>query len=134
MNKKLLITTSLLLSSAMSFGAGYQINLQGLRQLAMGGTGAAVAWDASTIFYNPGGLSELDHWQAYAGAFFIMPSVKYVQSPGVYTAETKSAVFTPFNVYVGGPVAYKSKVNLGLGIYTPFGSGLQWDDNWSGRY
>lgn len=134
MKKQLLFTTSLLLSSAMAFAGGYQINLQGLRQLAMGGSGTAIAWDASTIFYNPGGLSELDHIQAHASMIAVMPSTTYVQSPGTYTAETQSQVFTPFNVYVGGPVAYKSKLNWGVGIYTPFGTGVKWEENWMGRY
>jgi long-chain fatty acid transport protein len=134
MKKQLLITTSLLLSSALSFGAGYQLNLQGLRQLAMGGSGTAMAWDAATIFYNPAGLSEFDHFQAYASGLFIMPSTKYVQSPGTYTATTQSQTFTPFNIYAGGPTSYMSRVSVGLGIYTPFGSGTKWDDTWEGRY
>jgi long-chain fatty acid transport protein len=134
MKKQLLITTSLLLSSALSFGAGYQLNLQGLRQLAMGGTGTATPWDAATIFYNPAGLSEFDHIQAYASVNAIMPSVKFVQSPGTYTAESVSQTFTPFSIYAGGPVAYLSPISVGVGIYTPFGSGLKWDDNWEGRY
>jgi long-chain fatty acid transport protein len=132
MKKQLLFTTSLLLSSAMAFAAGYQINLQGLRQLAMGGSGTAIAWDASTIFYNPGGLSELDHIQAQASMIAVMPTTEFVQ--GSYTASTQSQVFTPFNVYVGGPVAYKSRVNWGIGIYTPFGTGVKWEENWAGRY
>ncbi len=134
MKKQLLITTSLLLSSALSFGAGYQLNLQGLRQLAMGGSGTALAWDAATIFYNPAGLSEFDHIQAYAGINALMPSTKYVQSPGTYTAETQSQTFLPFNIYAGGPTSYLSPVSVGVGIYTPFGSGTQWDETWEGRY
>ena len=61
MKKHVLIATTLMLSSAMSFGAGYQLNLQGLRQLAMGGGGTAVPWDMSIIFYNPGGITSFDH-------------------------------------------------------------------------
>src|SRR5690606_27858506 len=38
------------------------------------------------------------------------------------------------NVYFGGPVAYKSRVNLGLGIYSPFGHRIAWDADWRGRY
>jgi long-chain fatty acid transport protein len=135
MKKHVLIATTLMLSSAMSFGAGYQLNLQGLRQLAMGGGGTAVPWDMSTIFYNPGGMTSFDHWQAYASAVFVMPRVKYVESPtGTYAAETQPQTFTPFNIYAGGPVSWRSPVSIGVGVYTPFGSGLKWDDNWRGRY
>lgn len=133
--KKQLLTTSLLLSSAIAFGAGFQLNLQGLRQLAMGGTGTAWPWDASTIFYNPGGISRLDGIQACGSALFIMPRTEYVQAgTGSYTASTQSQTFYPFNLYVGGPVKKGSKIGVGLGVYTPFGSGLTWDNDWTGRY
>jgi long-chain fatty acid transport protein len=132
--KKQLLLTSLLLSSVMAFGAGYQLNLQGLRQLAMGGSGTAIAWDASSIFYNPGAMAQLENIQVSASALAIIPSTQYVQSPGNYSATTQQQVFTPFNVYIAGPVAYKSRVNIGLGIYTPFGSGTKWDEDWMGRY
>ena len=129
-----LIATSLVLSSAMSFGAGYQLNLQGLRQLAMGGSGTAVPWDMSTIFYNPGGMTSIDHWQINASALFLRPNVKYVQNTGTYAAESQPQTFTPFNIYAGGPTSYRSPASIGIGIYTPFGSGLAWDDKWRGRY
>lgn len=135
MKRFFLVTGTLLLSSAMTFGAGYQLNLQGLRQLAMGGSGTAIPWDMSTIFYNPGGLTEFTNVQAYASAQFVMPTVKYVQVPtGTYSSLTQSQVFPTFNAYLGGPVVDRSPVSIGLGIYTPFGNGLKWDDDWSGRY
>jgi long-chain fatty acid transport protein len=135
MKKLFLVTAPLLLSSAMSFAAGYQVNLQGLRQLAMGGSGTAIPWDVSTIFYNPGGLTAFTGVQAYASAQFIMPTARYVQTPtGFYSSESQPQVFPTFNAYVGGPVVDKSRVSIGLGVYTPFGNGLKWDDNWSGRY
>lgn len=135
MSKKQLLTTLLLLCSSLSFGAGYQLNLQGLRQLAMGGSGTAWPWDAATIFYNPGGLARLDKVQAYGSILFIIPNVAYAQTPtGSYTAASKSQVFVPFNVYVGGPLKKGSKWALGLGVYTPFGSGLNWGNDWTGRY
>jgi long-chain fatty acid transport protein len=106
-----------------------------LRQLAMGGTGTAWPWDASTIFYNPGGLSRLDGIQITGSALFIMPTTEYAQpGPGSYTAQTKSQVFYPFNLYAGGPIKNGSKIGIGIGVYTPFGSGLTWDNNWTGRY
>lgn len=126
---------SLLLSTAMAYGAAFQLNLQGVRQLAQGGTGTAVPWDAATIFYNPGGLSALKHVQAYGSVQFLSANTRYVETPtGTYSADSKPKTYTPFNFYIGGPVRYKSKLSLGLGIYTPFGTGIKWDDNWRGRY
>lgn len=134
MKKYLLVTGSLLLSSALSFGAGYQLNLQGLRQLAMGGSGTAIPWDVSTIFYNPGGLARIDHLQVNASMLAVTPKTRYTQSPGVYSTETQSQTFLPFNIYIGAPISNKSRTSIGLGVYTPFGNGLRWDDDWAGRY
>ncbi len=133
--KKQLLAASLLLSAMTSFGAGYELNLQGLRQLAMGGTGAAWPWDASTIYYNPGGLARLKGMQVYADMDFVMPRVAY----GSYNGQTgisQQQTFTPFSVYIGGPIQEGSRFALGLGVYTAAGIGIDWSDqnNWSGRY
>lgn len=136
--KKHVITASLVLSAMASFGGGYQLNLQGLRQMAMGGTGAAWPWDASTIFYNPGGLSRLHGVQAYVSTGVIVPSTSYGNrgTSGITSANenTVSQSFMPFNLYIGGPVHEDARVGVGLGVYTPFGSGVKWNDNWLGRY
>ena len=134
--KKHLLAASLLLSAITSFGAGYQINLEGLREVAMGGTGTAWPWDASTIFYNPGGLARLKGIQAYASVSVIMPGTSYSNQNQSGTQPTnitaQSRTFTPFNVYIGGPVQDGSRIAIGLGIYTPDGAGLTWNNNWIG--
>ncbi len=138
MRKISLMTAILLLllsGATVSYGSGFQLNLQGLRQLAMGGAGTAWVWDASTIFYNPGGLSRLKSPQAYVGVVMLNPRTQFV--PSVGTSEkinAKNQTFTPFNVYVGGTVGKDKKIGLGLGVYVPFGSGVAWDDNWTGRF
>jgi long-chain fatty acid transport protein len=134
MKKHAILTLSLLLPAVMALSAGFQISFQGLRQVAMAGSGTAWAWDASTIFYNPAGLSRLKSVQAYGSVMFLIPNTRYTETVGSYSTDSKSAVYTPFNVYVGGPIKKDSKFGVGIGIYTPFGSGMNWDDDWAGRY
>lgn len=135
MKKICSLTATALVASSMAFGGSFQLNLQGLRQTAMGGTGVAWPWDASTIFFNPGGLSRLKGIQAYGSINFVTPNVKYVQTPtGGYDATTASHTSTPFAVYVGGPIKKDSKIGVGVGVYTPFGSRLDWGNSWTGRY
>lgn len=124
----------MLLPAAMAFSAGYQLNLQGLRQLAMGGGGTAMPWDASAIFYNPGGLARLEGMQAYGSVAFILPRVQYLNQSSGVSARTENQTFTPFNLYVGGTVKGVDGLGFGVGVYTPFGSGTKWDDSWTGRY
>ncbi len=128
--KKNLLAAALLLSATTSFGGGYQLNLQGLRQLAMGGTGVAWPWDASTIFYNPGGLARLKGIQVYADVVPVIPNTAY--GTNMYSAQSKPQVFTPFSFYIGGPIQEGSRLAIGLGVYTPAGLGITWPDNWAG--
>jgi len=135
MKKSSLLTASALAVSTLASAGSFQLNLQGMRQTAMGGSGVAWPWDASTIFFNPGGLSRLEGIQAYGNLFMVSPHVRYVSSPtGDYEANTKNHTSTPFAAYVGGPLKKGSKWGLGVGIYTPFGSSANWGNDWSGRY
>lgn len=135
MKKICTLTAAAIVASSMAFGGSFQLNLQGIRQTAMGGTGVAWPWDASTIFFNPGGLARLPGIQAYGSVNFVTPNVKYVQTPtGGYSYSTESHTSTPFAVYVGGPVMKDSKLAVGVGVYTPFGSRLDWGNNWAGRF
>ncbi len=121
--------------SLLASGGSYQLNLQGLRQVAMGGSGVAWPWDVSAIFYNPGALSRLDGLQVYANAFAVSPRVRYEEAlTGVYTAEAHPKRSVPFAVYAGGTVKKGGKLGVGLGVYTPFGSSINWGDDWRGRY
>lgn len=136
--KKQLFTASFLLTALSSFGAGYQLNLQGLRQMAMGGTGAAWPWDASTIYYNPGGLSRLNNIQAYGSIAWSVPSTAFANqtnSGNISTdVNTLPVTYRPINFYIGGPVQQYSRFGIGLGIYTPYRSNVSWDNNWIGKY
>lgn len=133
---KNLILTSLALASLPSLHAGsFQLNLQGIRQTAMAGSGMAKPWDMSTIFYNPGGLSRMDKWQVYASGYLVSPTISYSQYPTAgYQYDAKRNYSTPFAIYLGGPISKDKKWSAGLGVFTPFGSGLEWDNNWVGKY
>ncbi|MCB0698250.1 MAG: outer membrane protein transport protein [Chitinophagales bacterium] len=134
MKKHFLLIGSLLLTS-MVYGAGFQLNLQGMRQLAMGGSGTAIPWDASTVFYNPGGLSALENVQIYGSVNALMPRARFAQAPtGTYTVDANSKTYTPFNLYVAGPLGYKTPWSFGVGVYTPFGTGIDWGKDWVGRF
>jgi long-chain fatty acid transport protein len=134
MRKLALLTSAALLPATMAFSAGYQLNLQGLRQLAMGGGGTAYPWDAATIFYNPGGLARMDNFQVYGSALAIIPRVQFINSATGMSERSENKTFTPFNIYAGGTVKGLKGLGFGVGVYTPFGSGVTWNDNWSGRY
>jgi long-chain fatty acid transport protein len=133
MKKRFLLIGSLLCSS-LAYGQAYQLNMQGMRQLAMGGSGAAIPWDASAVFYNPGALAALENPQIYASMNAVMPRTRYISAPtGTGMQDAEEQVFTPYNVYFATPVGYKTRFTAGFGIYTPFGTGINWGNDWTGR-
>ncbi|NCX94863.1 MAG: hypothetical protein EBX41_00385 [Chitinophagia bacterium] len=131
MNKSIL--AALCLFSAATCQAGvHKLYVQGIRQLAMGGTGTAWQWDASTIYSNPAGLARLKNLQAYGSVSHIYQADAYGNS---LTSESSQAqVLRPINVYFGGTVKKDGNLGLGIGVYSPYSQAIQWDDNWTGRY
>jgi long-chain fatty acid transport protein len=117
-----------------SFAGGFQVNLQGQRQTGMGHTGTGFVTDASTIFFNPGGMGWLDtSVNISAGMSFIIPRTQYLEAyPGNYTATMVHNVGTPFQFYYSA--ALKKNIRAGIGVYTPFGSRAQWNDDWKGQF
>jgi long-chain fatty acid transport protein len=62
-----------------------------------------------------------------------MPRTEYLEAfPGTYTAEMVHNTGTPFEFYYSASL--NKKLYAGVGVYTPFGSRAQWDDNWKGQF
>lgn len=124
-----------LLSSSLCFAGSFQLPTQGARQSAMGGSGTAYPWDAASIFFNPGALTRIDGFQLSGNVYFLNPNVRYAeQGPGNYYADNIRKTSTPFALYLGGKLNPEDRIAFGIGVYTPFGSSLNWGNDWRGRY
>lgn len=135
MKKLSLLATIILLSSATLFAGGFQINLQGQKQTGMGHTGTGLCLDNASILFNPGALSFLDSLKGiYIGASFIMPRSTYLDYASRYITHPVKHIGTPFTLYAVYKFKKAKKWNCGLGIYTPFGSKVQWEDDWKGQF
>jgi len=110
--------------------------------------GAAIAEDASTVWYNPAGMTRLKGPQFVFAGHFIDPSFK---------ATVNSATTTDFTG-IGGPPsvpisggggeagesalvpnfyytqAIASDYSIGVGVNAPFGLATEYDNSWAGRY
>ena len=129
MIKQFLAAGLLSLAAVPAFASGYQVALQGQKQIGMGHTGTALAWDASSIFFNPGALAFVKKNNVIVGASFIDNTVAYrADGTSLYTAETESPISTPFAAYASFKIG--DKLAVGLGVTTPFGSSIKWADNW----
>ncbi|MGK7393935.1 MAG: OmpP1/FadL family transporter [Candidatus Cyclobacteriaceae bacterium M3_2C_046] len=119
-----------------TFGSGYQVLLQGNRQTGLGNVGIGLFPDASSIFFNPGAIGFMDYNQVLLGGNLIFSHNTYLnseQSQSNYSAQSDNPIGTPFHFFgAWGP--NQGNLKLGLGVYTPFGSGVNWGEDWQGEH
>lgn len=122
-----------LIIPAELFAQGFQVNLQGQKQSAMAGAGAALILDESTLFFNPGAMSFVDRNAVSGGISPLWFKSAFNQSGSDMVEHVENHIATPLAVYgVWGPS--QSKWKIGLGVYTPFGGLVDWGNDWSGKY
>jgi long-chain fatty acid transport protein len=120
--------------SLQLFSQGYQSNFQGQAQIAMGSTGSALPQDASAFFYNPGSASFLEKSSISVGGTGVFAKVAFEESASKQVEYSNSPVGTPFTAYFAYKHKEDSKAVYGLGVYTPFGSTISYENDWIGRY
>tara|TARA_B100000508_G_scaffold141093_1_gene146639 strand:+ start:162732 stop:163955 length:1224 start_codon:yes stop_codon:yes gene_type:complete len=132
--KRILTTTLLTFTLFYSIAGGFQVNLQGQRSAGMGHTGTGMRLGAASGFFNPGALA-FARTEVLIGINLIASRVGYREmQPGVYTAESTSGIGTPFNAHVALKFTEDSPFVIGLSAYTPFGSGISYEDEWKGQF
>lgn len=131
--KKLLFLCLFGLAASVTYAGGYRVSLQGQRSLAMGHTGVAVVNNAELAFFNPAGLVYLeDKINMAVGASAVFSETVWQNDQFGETYRTDSPVGTPFYAYF----SYRMNdwLSLGLAAYTPYGSTVEWPNDWSGSH
>ncbi len=119
----------------LAMASGYQVLLQGNRQAAMGNVGVGLRPDASSVFFNPGAMGMMRRNSVMVGTNLIFSSNTYYASDlefSDYTAQTDNPIGTPFHFY-SVLAGENTPLTFGLGIYTPYGSSVQWEEGWRGQ-
>ena len=130
--RKLFSLSLLTLASASMFAGGYRVSIQGQKQLAMGHTGVAVVNSAEVTFFNPAGMSFLDKkFNLSLGGSALFAKTRYQNAQFNQTGATDN-MGTPFNLYATYRIA--DWVSAGLAVYTPYGSSVEWDQDWAGGH
>ena len=118
----------------ISLGQGFQVNFQGQKQQGMGLAGTAYYQDGASLFFNPGSVAFSNENSVNVGFTPTFANTLYVDSATQQGYRTNSPMGTPFSAYGLFKLKDSSNVRLGLAVYTPFGSTVQWEDNWIGRF
>lgn len=128
------------LGAASVHAAGFQLleqNASGIGNSYAGS--AAIAENASTIFYNPAGMTRLKGVNASAGVTAIRPSFKFSNEGSTVPGATGSNGGDAGS-WAAVPNAYLSweltpSWYVGLGVGAPFGLMTEYEDEgWTGRY
>lgn len=143
--KQLSLIIALALGAAsMNAGAsGYRFGSQSVSAQGTAESNGAEAADASTIFANPAGLSRLEGRQFMGGVTALVPHSTFQDSGSTRFTRTPVGGKTSQDDYAPEVVAapslyYSQKIDdrwtAGVGVFVPYGTKLDYDWNWSGRY
>lgn len=129
MRKLFLAIATIAACSSLSFAEGYQVNTFSAKQTGMGHVGVAMKLGAESVIFNPAALSFSDKTvEISAGMSAIKADGKAIYDGNEYKTDNK--VSTPFNL--SGAFRIYDNLYAGLSLYTPYGSSINWGDNWPG--
>jgi long-chain fatty acid transport protein len=127
-------------SASNTMASGFALIDQSASQQGNAYAGAAAfANDASTIYFNPAGMTRLPR-QLIAGAHWIKTSAKFdgtatdpagTPVSGGNGGDAGESGIVP-NLYFTAPLG--SGIFFGVGINAPFGLSTEYNDDWKGRY
>ncbi|MFO7728833.1 MAG: outer membrane protein transport protein [Desulfonatronovibrio sp.] len=134
MNLKTVIVAAILIFFVQAgniYSAGFSLYEWGARGTAMGGTMIGRADDPSAVAYNPAGITQLEGIQTMMGLSVVSPSGE-IETPGGTTTSIERNNWIPPHAYL--TYQMNDWAWLGLGVYTRFGLGTEYEDDWVGRY
>ncbi len=110
--------------------AGFRVALQSAKQAGMAHVGAGMSLGPESIFFNPGAVALSEGGISFTGNA-VLASTTYNLPGTAVTADLADNVGTPFALY--GSYSVSDKLSAGLGVYTPYGNVVEWEDDWAGR-
>ncbi len=133
MKKTITIVASVILLANFCFAGGFQLNEHGAKAMGMGGAYTAVANDASAIYWNGAGLTQLSGTNFLLGTTLIAPLTSFRGvTPDITEYKMEKQVFFPTHFFVSH--SFNKDLAVGLGYTNPFGLGTKWGEDWVGRY
>ena len=132
----------------LAWSSGFQLPEQNASGLGNAYAGAAaVAENASTIFFNPAGMTQLQAREFSLGVSAVRPSFKFSNNGSTTPTAFTGGATVPVTGTDGGdaggwnflPNFYLSAaltrdIYMGLGVSVPFGLATEYDSGWYGRY
>lgn len=107
---------------------GSRIPNQDAEAIGRGNAFVATADDPAAIYYNPAGITQLDGQNVQVGSLFYLGIDADYKSPsGQVTQNKRNIIPVPQLDYAFTPKG--QPFSFGLGVYAPFGLGMEWPDS-----
>ncbi|WP_299438962.1 outer membrane protein transport protein [uncultured Rhodospira sp.] len=129
------------LAASQAAASGFQLKEQSAEGLGNAFAGStAKAYDPSTAFFNPAGMTRLSGTTAEMTGAYIMPQANFSGSAtttlgtpvgGTLSGDAAMDSFVP-SMY--GVYSLTDRARLGIAINVPFGMATSYDTAWVGRY
>ena len=148
MKIKLIVVLASTTFCSLTYASGFAIQEQSVTGLGRAFAGsAAVADDASTIFFNPAGLTNLSKSELAVGLHYISPQTDFTDGGSTTAPGFGGAPLSGNDGSDGSDAGHDAVVpNLfyahrlndsmvaGIGVTAPFGLVTEYKDTWQGRY
>jgi len=119
-----------LAAASTAFGLGFRNPDQGARATGQGEAFVAQADDASAIYYNPAGLTQVKGTQVTSGMYLNFPDVTFRPLAGGGDMKARDDMYMLPHLYAASDFGL-SNWRFGLGFNVPFGNTMTWGANLS---
>ena len=139
--KKILLSCVIFTTPFAAQAAGFALieqSASGMGNAFAGG--GAVAEDASTVYFNPAGMTYIEGTQLVGALHLIKPSAEFNNNGSIAGAgkplggtggDAGDLAFIP-NAYF--KMDFNDSIKLGIGVNAPFGLKTEYDSGWIGRF
>ena len=139
--KKILLSCMIFTTPLATQAAGFALIEQsgsGMGNAFAGGS--AIAEDASTVYFNPAGMTYIEGTQLVGALHLIKPSAEFSNNGSIAGAgkplggtggDAGDLAFIP-NAYF--KMDYSDTIKLGIGVNVPFGLKTEYENGWIGRF
>ena len=127
---KIVLTALAATLSLTSMAEGYQVNTLSARQIGMGHTGTGMHLDGESMYFNPAGLGFMNKRFDVTGSFTSIFAKGKTELTDGKSYKTVNDPSTP--IMVNAAFSIYDNLKAGVSFYTPYGSGIDWTDNWPG--
>jgi long-chain fatty acid transport protein len=134
LTNKIIFTLLFLFCNKLSlvYASGFAVYTQGAKELGMLNAVVAHTEGPASNFYNPALLTKLEGTQLEIGTTLIFPDREFKSDLTGETADGDEEVHFPSTFYISHPL--NEQFVIGFGVFTPFGLGTEWPNDWEGRY